>query len=593
MSTALNPEPLNGYGEDLFMTVTAKRITSEKIIQTLDRHPRRHALAVRVAERCATRGREDFACELLRSRDRWETTDRGVRMRWAKVAEILGQWEAAEQILSGLLAEDEGAGDVHLRLARLALERNRIDEVKRRLRTAVASGVPRKKLTGFIREVKQVLEAAPTHDEPALAEDRFSRIDLEKRAVERFLRLFRGRQGCYARQWHDRRTGRHGYHPVMHPMTAEVVRKHLAGTWTIGQYLLRQDNTVDFAAFDLDAAATVVERSRSDTELQSRVADEMRRAMAAIRDTGSDIGIEFHFERSGRKGVHAWLFFAEPVSAAEARTLLEHVAGCLPLPGKYCTMEIFPKQTHVTGKGFGNLIKLPLGRHQVGGGASRFITPAGKPIENGLSYLLGIRPVEATQLQEALGTIRHLRAGDKVAYLPPREASPVIRPDEGNDVAAPGCGEADAVIKACAVMQHLVRRARAMGELSFPERKVLVQTLGHFPDGREAVLEILSGCRGYVPEAAEQLLASLPGKPLGCNKIHRLLYYIDHDMSCARVDPELGYATPVAHASRTRKPCRERSEGKLSMEKRMSRLEDDLAELKRILRGSRGNCLHY
>jgi hypothetical protein len=575
------------------MTATAKRITSDKIIETLDRHPRRHTLAVTVAERCVARGREDFACELLRSRDRWETTDRGVRMRWVKVAEILGQWEAAEQILSGLLADDKGAVDVHLRLARIALERNRIDEVKRRLRTAVASGVPREKLTPFIREVKQVLAAAPTHAEPALAEERFSRIDLEKRAVRRFLRLFRGRQGCYARQWYDRRTGRHGYHPVMHPMTAEVVRKHLAGTWTIGQYLLRQDNTVDFAAFDLDVAATVVERSRSDTELRSRVAGEMRRAMEAIRDSGSDVGMEFHFERSGRKGVHAWLFFAEPVAAVEARTLLEHVAGCLPLPGEYCSLEIFPKQTCATGKGFGNLIKLPLGHHQVGGGASRFITPAGKPIENGLSYLLEIRPVQAGRVQEALDRLRHLRAGDKVAYLPPREASPVIRPDEGDDITAPGCGEADAVIKACAVMQHLVRRARAMGELSFAERKVLVQTLGHLPDGRKAVLEILSTCRGYVPEAAEQLLASLPGKPLGCNKIHRLLYYIEQDMRCARVDPELGYATPVAYASRTGKPCRERSEGKLSVEKRISRLEEDLSELKRILRGSRGNCLYY
>jgi len=135
-------------------------------------------------------------------------------------------------------------------------------------------------------------------------------------------------------------------------MTEEVVRKHLAGAWTIGQYLLRRDNTVDFAALDLDVAPPLADRLKEDQRLRSTVLGELRSTMDSMKG-GAGLGIDLHFEWSGRKGVHAWVFFSDPAPASDARLLLEYLAGQVKCPAKHVTLEIFPKQTRLSGKGFG------------------------------------------------------------------------------------------------------------------------------------------------------------------------------------------------------------------------------------------------
>jgi hypothetical protein len=79
-------------------------------------------------------------------------------------------------------------------------------------------------------------------------------------------------------------------------------------------------------------------------------------------------GIPSHLERSGGgKGWHLWVFFTEPVPAAKARWLaLELVPRDAPLategladPRKARGIEVFPKQSKIKSKGYGNLVWLP------------------------------------------------------------------------------------------------------------------------------------------------------------------------------------------------------------------------------------------
>jgi len=120
-----------------------EQVSKEKFLQTLEQHPQRAELALKTAERCLALGRDAFALELLRSRERWNPETPELLARWARVAEGLGAWEEAEHLLHALLDREQTSFDAHFRLASLALERDRLDLFKDRLRAALAAGIPR------------------------------------------------------------------------------------------------------------------------------------------------------------------------------------------------------------------------------------------------------------------------------------------------------------------------------------------------------------------------------------------------------------------------------------------------------------------
>jgi Uncharacterized protein conserved in bacteria len=62
-----------------------------------------------------------------------------------------------------------------------------------------------------------------------------------------------------------------------------------------------------------------------------------------------------------------WFPLDQPVAAVDMRLGLKTLVGELGKDLRCFALEIFPKQDQLTGKGFGNLVKLPLGIHRVTG----------------------------------------------------------------------------------------------------------------------------------------------------------------------------------------------------------------------------------
>ena len=60
-------------------------------------------------------------------------------------------------------------------------------------------------------------------------------------------------------------------------------------------------------------------------------------------------------ERSRSKGYHVWVFFQEAMRATDVRNGLLAACGIVAAPVK----EVNPKQTELTGKGWGNGVRLP------------------------------------------------------------------------------------------------------------------------------------------------------------------------------------------------------------------------------------------
>ena len=184
-----------------------------------------------------------------------------------------------------------------------------------------------------------------------------------------FRRLFRGREDVYPEHWESAK-GTSGYSPacgnewkpgICHkprvkcgdcnqrqllPVTDQVIYDHLAGKQTIGVYPLLSDDSCHFLAADFDEADW---RENAKSYMQS------------CRELGIPVALEI--SRSGN-GVHAWIFFVEPVPAREARqlgaALISHTCDRTRQLSLASYDRLFPNQDAMPKGGFGNLIALPL-----------------------------------------------------------------------------------------------------------------------------------------------------------------------------------------------------------------------------------------
>lgn len=109
-------------------------------------------------------------------------------------------------------------------------------------------------------------------------------------------------------------------------------KRHLTGEGGIGIFPMRDDNTVLFAAIDLDEPNF-----------------ELARTMQKLVPGQSWI------ERSRSGNAHVWVFFESPCPAWAARAILRGATEAVGRPD----VEIFPKQDGLRKGGVGNYINLP------------------------------------------------------------------------------------------------------------------------------------------------------------------------------------------------------------------------------------------
>lgn len=145
------------------------------------------------------------------------------------------------------------------------------------------------------------------------------------------------------------------YEPINAPLTEELIDRHLDGQIVLGSYPVNaEDNTVRWLGWDIDAQ----------DDLQ-----EARRLVVTITNTIENL--PFVVEYSGGKGYHILLFLDEPMPASQAKAYSESVRDLHSLP-KQATkghphVECYPKQAKVDASAgvrkYGNLLKIPLGKH--------------------------------------------------------------------------------------------------------------------------------------------------------------------------------------------------------------------------------------
>ena len=225
-----------------------------------------------------------------------------------------------------------------------------------------------------------------------------------------FKSLFRGRDEIFAIRWE--KGGKSNYFPAydydpyqfrLHKikggtiqnfsdkkllsLSDQQITKHLHGDHFIGIYPLLKDNTSWFIAADFDKANWI---------------EECRTVLTFCHDQGLPAYLER--SRSG-KGGHVWLFFERPYPAAKSRkiiiTLLERIGLFSSFDKNSSFDRLFPNQDSLSGKGFGNLIALPLNKLCTEQGNNCFINPETlEPYQDQWDFLQGIQRVSVMLLDQ-------------------------------------------------------------------------------------------------------------------------------------------------------------------------------------------------
>ncbi|MCW5597951.1 MAG: DEAD/DEAH box helicase [Nitrosomonas sp.] len=260
---------------------------------------------------------------------------------------------------------------------------------------------------GITWEEPTAAAPVPAPTESAPAPTHFTTDD----KIVLFRRLFRGREDVYPQRWESAK-GTSGYSPacgnewkpgICHkprvkcgdcnqrqllPVNDQVIYDHLAGKQTIGVYPLLSDDNCYFLTADLDEADW---------------REDAKAFMQSCRELGIPAALEI--SRSGN-GAHAWIFFAEPVPAREARqlgaALISHTCDRTRQLTLASYDRLFPNQDTIPKGGFGNLIALPLQKQPRESGRSVFVDEQLQPHSDQWAFLASIRPMSRRELENTI-----------------------------------------------------------------------------------------------------------------------------------------------------------------------------------------------
>lgn len=230
-----------------------------------------------------------------------------------------------------------------------------------------------------------------------------------------YMSLFRGRNDIYARRWE--KYEKSGYTPAYRfdwneylrhkarggnfqnfdnkekiPLTKDVVKKHLIGAYFIGIYPLLEDNSSYFIVVDFDG---------KDWDKDSK----------KFMGECNSLKIPVYIEKSlSGMGAHLWIFFKDKYPAAKSRRIfLEIIRKVFDLSkfDKEVSFDrIFPNQDYRSGKGFGNLIALPLNGKCLKEDKTVFLDPKSfNPIPDQWNYLNKVEKLSNMKLDELYSKI--------------------------------------------------------------------------------------------------------------------------------------------------------------------------------------------
>lgn len=448
------------------------------------------------------------------------------RLQWARLAQMAGEVEAALSILEGVnqaVPEYAEAWKARIELL-MILDRRKeaaalLTQARRFVRKAISAPDS--------AEPVRLAAEPPVLDDAEFSSGPFERLRVRQQRIDRYMSIFSGRGNVFARQWADRDAGKQGYVPVRHEFTFQDAEDHLSGRKTYGIYLLKEDSTVSVGAIDADLKSDF-RKTPLTAEIRRQVHREQVYMVSRIKELAVDAGTETLVEVSGGKGFHFWFFFRPSAPADAVRQFLTGIMNAVAGDLSVFSLEVFPKQDRLGGKGFGNLIKLPLGVHRLTGKTSCFPECADRSQEAQLEFLSRVRFLPPDRLKSA----GHTGKTDPPLIHPRWKARADAYPD------------LFLLEKTCPPLGRIISLCRNGGTPTQREERVMFQTIGFLPRAKRLMHYLLGAVSDYNPHLVDFKLSRLRGTPMGCRRIHSLLSF-DGDFCEFGGSPK--YRHPLLH----------------------------------------------
>lgn len=500
---------------------------------------------------------EEKTKKILSSDEIWKRLDQELMMKWASLCQMAGCVESGRAVYSEihrLKPDFEPAWERHLEMMDILGKSSDVVKLLEMARRSVPSEVHAAWTRRFSNNRRVFNELNLDK-----ASKPFEEMRTRERLADRFMDLFSGRPDCFARQWADKANGRSGYVPVRQPMRHADLEAHFKGFETCGIYLLHQDGRVKLGVIDADLKSSF----RESSVLRKNMAAVKRESawMASrIMEISAVAGLRPCVEFSGGKGYHFWYFFQESVPAGQAKASLARIADQVKNDLEFFQLEVFPKQDHLSGQGFGNLVKLPLGIHRKTGKRSYFCECPDRDVDNQLAWLMKVKPGLLAAAPEKKGKIE----------LHPRLVS-----------LAEKWPQLAQLSSACPPLGRLITASFSGNILSHGEEQVLYQTLGFLPEASRNLHAVFASQSDYNPHLVELKISKLRGKPLGCKRVHSILGYTG---DICPFPKKAAYSTPVLHLGVDPDDSGNRSEKVESLKAAIDNLKLAMAQVERFLK---------
>ena len=498
---------------------------------------------------------------LLQKETLWRRLAPEDRLRWAELAQMAEDTTTARSILDSINREQPAFIDAwqrHLELLSILDPGDAFAALLARARPHIGEA-------GHSRWLKSlVIDDRSEETDLQAAAGPFDRHHHRMAALQRFMDLFTGREDCFARQWANRKENKQGYVPERRPMGPSDLEEHLNGRKTYGIYLMQADGRIRTAVLDADLKKDLRGRPL-DAKTRGRIRREAVHLISRIKELSRAAGAVPLVEFSGAKGYHFWFFFETPVGCAPIRTALGDLVRRVEPDLTAFSLEVFPKQDQPGGKGFGNLVKLPLGLHRVTGKRSFFLDCADRAVDAQLDFLATVKFSNPQLLADRLISTESAR----VVIHPRWKAWADSYPDLYR------------LQSTCAPLSQTMSLCLDGSRLALREEKILYQTIGFLPDGQRMLHYLLARLPDYNPHQVDYRLSRLRGTPLGCRRIHTLLGFAG---AFCRFTRKAAYLHPLLHIDGWQEPPIPPSEKAVDLTSALDRLQTAIVQVERFMK---------
>ena len=326
---------------------------------------------------------------------------------------------------------------------------------------------------------------------------------------------------------------------------------------------MMSDGCVKTAVIDID-----LNKAFRGKKLKADKRNQIKREFFYLTDRLTELsgqaGMHPLIEFSGGKGYHFWYFFKIPTKPHQIRGILENIKQSIVGDISAFSIEVFPKQDHFKGKGFGNLVKLPLGVHRLTGKRSYFIRCRNRSIETQLDFLSGIRLTNPEELKTVANG-----GEDKRVFIHPRW-----------EKWAKSYPELFALENKCPPLAQIIAACRNAKSLAMREEKILFQTIGFLPRAKTLLHHLLAPLTDYNPHLVDYKLSRIRGTPLGCKRIHSLLSYTG---DLCPLNASADYLQPLLHLDEWQSASGKKSERVENLSVAIENLKTAIVQTQRFL----------